>query len=107
MEKGENLDFKPGEEVTIEYFLEGNGGKKEKREIKYKIEDEEKKFFGEKRRIVILSKEKKVPSKFTYKGSVSEILKSGEKIKKGQRLMNIKKFLNILKKENLYKNFIQ
>lgn len=72
-------DFKQGEEVTIEYFLEGKDGKKEKGEIKYKIEDEEKKFFGEKRRIVILSKEKKVPHNFTYKGSVSEILKSGEK----------------------------
>lgn len=79
LKKGENFDFKQGEEVTIEYFLEGKDGEKEKREIKYKIEDEEKKFFGEKRRIVILSKEKKVPHNFTYKGSVSEILKSGEK----------------------------
>jgi len=79
LKKGENLDFKQGEEVTIEYFLEGKDGKKEKGEIKYKIEDEEKKFFGEKRRIVILSKEKKVPHNFTYKGSVSEILKSGDK----------------------------
>lgn len=79
LKKGENFDFKQVEEVTIEYFLEGKDGKKEKGEIKYKIEDEEKKFFGEKRRIVILSKEKKVPHNFTYKGSVSEILKSGEK----------------------------
>lgn len=78
LEQGENIDFKPGEEVTIEYFLEGKGSK-ETGNIKYTIEDEKKEFFGEKRRIVILSKEKKVPSKFAYKGSVSDILKSGEK----------------------------
>ena len=78
LEQGENIDFKPGEEVTIEYFLEGKDGK-EKKEIKYTIEDEKKEFFGEKRRIVILPNEKKLPSKFKNKGSVSDILKSGEK----------------------------
>lgn len=79
LKKGENLDFKQGEYVTIEYFLEGKDGKKEKGEIKYTIEEDKKEFFGEKRRIVILSKEKKLPPKFKCKGSVSEILKSGEK----------------------------
>ena len=77
--QGENLDFKPGDVVNVEYFLEGKNGEKEKGEIKYTIEDEKKEFFGEKRRIVILSKEKKLPPNFKCKGSVSDILKSGGK----------------------------
>lgn len=81
LKQEENFEFKQGEEVTIEYFLEGNDGKKEKREVIYKIEDEQKEFFGEKRRIVILPNEKKLPSKFKNKGSVSRILKSDEKDK--------------------------
>lgn len=95
LKQGENRGYKPGEEVTIEYFLEGKDGEEEKREIKYKIEDEEKEFFGEKRRIVILCNKKDLPSGFKYKGSVSEILKSGKKMFPGIRKLLTRALFNL------------